>query len=113
MEYTPELSDSVFIAKIENDANYFVHQPCYDVRLKINAQTHFFLKLMDGEKTISELIILMNNHFNQNISKDEIDRLIKDTLEPNGIIKTNREVVKKDRAPYLTLRMTLVPHDIV
>jgi putative peptide zinc metalloprotease protein len=32
---------------------------------------------------------------------------------PNGIIRTNREIVKKERAAYLTLRMTLIPDALV
>jgi len=113
MDYTPELEDDVFISQIENEPYSFVHQANYDVRLRVNAQTHYLLQLIDGEKTISELTTLVNNHFNQNISKQEIDRFIKNTLEPSGILKTSREIIKKERAPYLNLRMTLIPHSIV
>ena len=113
MDYTPELCADVFIAKIENDSHYFVHQQLYDLRLRVNAQTHYLIKLIDGKKSLSELTTLMNSHFNQNISKHEIDRFIKDTLEPYGIMKSNREMIKKEQASYLNLRMTLIPHSLV
>jgi putative peptide zinc metalloprotease protein len=113
MDYRPELCENVVIAKIENDTKYFVHQVSHDVRLRVNAHTHYLLKLIDGERTVSELTILMRNHFNQNISQHEIDLFIRNTLEPNGILKTDREVVKKEPPAYLNFRITLIPHSVV
>lgn len=113
MEHIPELAEGILINQVENEVFYVVYQPETDFRLKVNELTRTLLALIDGKKNITELTRALNDRSGNEVSTQQINQLIKETLEPCGIIKSAIAIIPKDRAPYLRLRMTLIPGSIV
>lgn len=113
MSYIPELADGVLISPIENETFFIVHTPGTALRLRINELTRTLLTMIDGRRNVDELTHALNVNPSAFVSIQQVDQVIKQTLEPYGIVKSKNTLPFKDNVPYLRLRMTLLPGSIV
>ncbi len=113
MSYIPELADGVLISPIENETFFIVHTPGTALRLRINELTRTLLTMIDGKRNVHELTHALNIDLAAFVSIRQVDQVIKETLEPYGIVKSKKALPVNDRVPYLRLRMTLLPGSIV
>lgn len=113
MSYIPELADGVLISPIENEAFFVVHTPGTAFRLRINELTRTLLTMIDGKRSVAELTHALNVDPAASVSIQQVDQVIRETLEPYGIVKSKNASPAKEKVPYLRLRMTLLPGAIV
>jgi len=113
MSYIPELADGVLISPIENETFFIVHAPGTALRLRINELTRTLLTMIDGKRNIAELTHALNVDPAAFVSIHQVDQVIKETLQPYGIVKSKKALAVTDHVPYLRLRMTLLPGSIV
>jgi putative peptide zinc metalloprotease protein len=113
--YIPELNGELEIEQIENDTCYFVHQASGDFRLRVNEQTRQLLLLINGQRNLQDLTYALNRqNKSAEISVQQVMKLIKETLQPCGIIKPGEEeTLIRSRNTYLNLRMNLLPSNVV
>jgi len=109
MSYIPELADGVLISPIENETFFIVHTPGTALRLRINELTRTLLTMIDGKRNVAELTQALNVDPAAFVSILQVDQVIRETLEPYGIVKSKKALPVSDNVPYLRLRMTLLP----
>lgn len=113
MSYIPELAQGVLISPIENETFFIVHTPGAALRLRVNELTRTLLTMIDGRRNVDELTHALNVDPAAFVSIQQVDQLIKETLEPYGIVKSKKALPVNDNVPYLRLRMTLLPGSVV
>jgi putative peptide zinc metalloprotease protein len=69
--------------------------------------------MIDGKRNVDELTHALNVDPAAFVSIQQVDQVIKETLEPYGIVKSKKALPASDRVHYLRLRMTLLPGSIV
>jgi putative peptide zinc metalloprotease protein len=91
---------------------YFIHHLINDRRVKITGEVKKIIELVDGEKKIKEIAIILNSN-GLEIDVESLHRILYDNLAKYGIIKSDIEISENSTLDYLTFRIELFNKHIV
>lgn len=90
-----------------NNNEYIIKQTFYGHQININRKTFDVLELVDGKRSIQDILLLLNN--TNGISEEIIYSLLYEKLGKYGIIEVeNINVEKRVKPDYLKLSFTLL-----
>ena len=104
----PIISNDISVHPI-GKKDFFIHQKVYDHRIKISYELYEFIKLIDNEKTLEEIVLEYNTKFNYNITCEFSYNFLYNKLAKYGIIITDNIKIKPNTKPdYLKLSFILI-----
>lgn len=101
----PELSCNLAIYPFDKNT-YLVHERNLGFHVRVNALTIELLKVVDGKKTIKEIVDVLTMESNEDISISDIYDILYGTLASNGIVKSNKKLGSK-RGDYLKFKIPI------
>lgn len=109
----PDLSDDLHFNKL-SDEQYILSNSKDQHYLKINKECYQLLKLIDGHKTLPEIVKLFNQKSPSVLTNDQAYNLLYHKLSTYGVLKGFEDKIKPYKKPsYLSLSFIIIPEKIL
>lgn len=108
----PELSGKIAVYPFD-DSTFLVHEKQYDFYVRINGLTNDLLKMIDGKRTIKELVQIVYKKNNTSLQSADLYKILYGKLAENGIIKSDKAIAANTRGDYLKFRIPLFKEQYV
>jgi putative peptide zinc metalloprotease protein len=104
----PKLSDQITFHPL-NKTEYFIHQTEHDHRIKISSELYNFVKLIDKQKNITNLVSEFNLKYKSNLTSEFAYDFLYSKLATFGIIESEVVKVRKSEKPsYIKLNFIVI-----
>lgn len=95
-------------------SEYLLHDTIQNHYVKISNEVYDLLCLIDGKKSIHDIIIAYNNEYDLELTKEFVHDLLYKKLQPYGLLEGENENLKKYKKPgYLNLSFIIFNENLL